>query len=52
MKDVEDYTVEEIRSMARDSRWLMYLESAGVDNWQGIEYAIDLAREEGFFDED
>lgn len=52
MKDVEDYTAEEIRNMARDSRWLSYLEAAGVDNWEGYEHAADMAREDGFFDEE
>lgn len=32
--------------------WLSYLESAGVDNWQGYDFAIELAREGGHFDDD
>lgn len=26
--------------------WLECLEAAGVDNWQGMEYAIDLHRKD------
>lgn len=52
MKDVEDYTVEAIRQMVRDSEWLGYLEAAGVDNWEGYEHACDMAREDGWFDEE
>lgn len=32
------------RLVKRDD-WLECLEAAGVDNWQGIEYAIALRRE-------
>jgi len=32
--------------------WLKYLESAGVDNWPGIDYARELAEEDGFFSDD
>jgi len=32
----------EYNSLLRDSNWLTCLESAGVDNWEGIDYAYDL----------
>lgn len=51
-KDIEDYSAEEVRRMARDSIWLSYLEAAGVDNWEGYDHAIDMAREDGLFDEE
>lgn len=33
---------DEYDSMARDVDWLVCLQAAGVDNWSGIEYAIQL----------
>lgn len=37
--------LSEYRSLKRDSEWLGYLESAGVDNWPGYSHAHDLRRE-------
>lgn len=34
-----------VASMEKDVAWLGDLEEAGVDNWQGIDYARDLRRE-------
>ncbi len=28
--------------LVKDSEWLALLEAAGVDNWQGIDYAYEL----------
>ncbi|WFZ78549.1 hypothetical protein MQM1_067 [Aeromonas phage vB_AsaP_MQM1] len=28
-----------------DAEWLSALESAGVDNWEGYEFALDIRRE-------
>lgn len=36
----------EYESLLKDSRWLQCLEDAGVDNWQGYDYACDLWKEE------
>ncbi len=36
---------KEYESLKEDARWLQCLENAGVDNWQGIDYAYDLKRE-------
>lgn len=33
-------------SLLEDSKWLSYLESAGVDNWPGIDFAYELQNEE------
>lgn len=30
--------------LVRDSAWLACLDAAGVDNWQGIEFAAELWR--------
>ena len=35
----------EYESLLEDSRWLQCLEDAGVDNWQGYDYARDLWKE-------
>lgn len=36
---------KELAALKRDSEWLGYLESAGVDNWPGYSHAHDLRRE-------
>ena len=36
---------KEYESLKEDALWLRYLKRAGVDNWQGIDYAYDLKRE-------
>ena len=33
---------EEYEQLKEDSEWLQCLEAAGVDNWQGYDYACDL----------
>ena len=35
----------EYDSLLEDRKWLQCLESAGVDNWSGYEYAKDLMSE-------
>jgi hypothetical protein len=39
-------TKAEYDQLCKDSEWLGYLEAAGVDNWQGIDEAIQLRRED------
>ena len=36
---------KEYDDMIDDLTWLTCLEDAGVDNWSGIEYAIQLMKE-------
>jgi len=36
---------EEYESLLEDSKKLTALENAGVDNWEGYDYAIELMRE-------
>jgi len=36
----------EYDQLVKDSNWLGYLDAAGVDNWQGIEYAIEMRKED------
>lgn len=44
----EEITIskEKYDSMKERLEWLNCLESAGVDNWQGIEYACELFNKE------
>lgn len=41
---VEMVSARELRSLRKDADWLGWLEAAGVDNWQGIDYARELRR--------
>jgi len=34
--------VEKFNQMQADLDWLKALEAAGVDQWEGIEYAVDI----------
>lgn len=46
-KEPEQVTIsrEEYDSLIQSSRWLECLESAGVDNWSGFDYARELLDE-------
>ena len=37
---------KEYESLKEDALWLRYLKRAGVDNWQGIDYAYEIKRRE------
>ena len=54
--DVSTYNHEsavyEIKSIKHDSDWCSYLDAAGIDNTTAYEHACDMAREDGFFDEE
>lgn len=39
-------TVKEYNSLLKDSQWLDCLNSAGVDNWSGIELAYHILNED------
>lgn len=43
-KDTETVTIskQEYENLKEDSAWLLCLESAGVDNWSGYDYAREL----------
>ena len=45
-------TLDEYEQLQAAYEWLGYLEAAGVNNWEGIDYAGELARKAGFFRED
>ena len=37
---------EEYESLLEDRKWLQALENAGVDNWEGYDYARELMNED------
>lgn len=37
---------EEYESLLEDRKWLQCFENAGIDNWQGYDYARELYRAE------
>ena len=39
-------TQQEYDSLIKDRRWLYALEDAGVDNWEGIDEAVRILREQ------
>lgn len=46
MSDTIEISKSEYDSLLQQSEWLECLEAAGVDNWQGIEEAYALFKEE------
>ncbi len=48
LSDGETYQLvkpEHYKSLVEDRDWLYALESAGVDNWQGIDHAYEILEE-------
>ena len=45
-------TQKEYNSLIKDRRWLYALENAGVDNWEGIDEAVIILREQTEDEED
>lgn len=37
---------KEYESLLEDSKWVSALENAGVDNWEGIDFAREILSEE------
>lgn len=46
MEELITITVKEYNQLLKDSDWLRCLEQAGVDNWEGYSFAIDLRDDE------
>ena len=44
-------TKKEYNRLLDSAEWLSYLEAAGVDNWEGYDYAHELQREANGGDE-
>lgn len=40
--DIIVISLEEYAEMKEELRWLQCLEEAGVDNWDGYDYALEL----------
>jgi hypothetical protein len=36
----------EYKELLEESKWLMCLEAAGVDSWEGVEYAQEMMEEQ------
>jgi hypothetical protein len=47
MKNEETVTIskKEYESLLEDSEMLLALQNAGVDNWDGYDYALELLKE-------
>ena len=45
MEETVTISKKEYESLLEDSKKLTALENAGVDNWQGYDYAIELMQE-------
>lgn len=47
MEEEETVTIpkEEYEELLESQQWLDCLENAGVDNWDGLSYAIELSQE-------
>ena len=41
-KETVRITLSEYERLLERDEWLGYLEAGGVDNWQGIEFAVEL----------
>lgn len=46
MSEFVSVPLAEHLQMLEDVRWLRALEAAGVDNWEGVDYARDIFNEE------
>lgn len=46
MEEMITITKKEYDRLKEDSEWLDCLEQAGVDNWDGIDNAMEIKREE------
>ena len=45
MEETVTITKSEYEQLIEEVEWLHDLEQAGVDNWSGMEYAIQIRRE-------
>jgi hypothetical protein len=46
LRDALKKYLKERESLLEDCKWLAALENAGVDNWEGIDYARELLNED------
>jgi hypothetical protein len=52
IEEVITITKKEYESLLEDAKWLRALENAGVDNWEGYDFARDLYNEDEDEDEE
>ena len=45
MEETITITVKEYQSLLEDRNWIGDLENAGLDNWEGYDFAYELRRE-------
>lgn len=45
IEEIVTITAEEYEDLLDAQRWMAALEAAGVDDWEGYEYAQDIYRE-------
>lgn len=45
-EDLAKPYIKYIEGLEEDSNFLQCLESAGVDNWSGYDYAVELSKED------
>jgi hypothetical protein len=45
-KETVTISKKEYESLLEDRKWLQALENAGVDNWEGYDYARELMNED------
>ena len=46
MQEQVTISKQEYDRLVEDSEWLYYLEAAGVDNWEGIDEAMQIRKED------
>jgi hypothetical protein len=49
MEEMITITQKEYNQLREDSDWLYYLERAGVDSWDGFDYALELQERDETF---
>lgn len=49
MDEMITISLKEYIQLKKDSDWLYYLECAGVDNWDGFDYALELKKQDEDF---
>ena len=52
MEETVTITKTKYQQLLAQAEWLSYLVAAGVDNWQGIDFAYELKSQEDKFDKE
>lgn len=51
-KETVTITQKEYKRLKKKALWLSCLENAGVDNWDGYDYAQEILEERGGYDDE